>query len=269
MISGNAVGSCTKNRCPPSKSRSSAPGICDAMAAPLAGGGDAVVPSRGHERRAHHEGEPLVDVVRGACTVLPRLPPVHALGPLHRAALGQHAGQRPIALVLVQPCRGEPGVEDRRGDGGSLGRVHVRQGVERVGRSTGPARRRAEQRQAFDPLGGRDRQLLGDHAPEAEADEAKALPPQMVDQGQGVGRQVGHRVRGRGERRAPQAPLVERRRLELCDQGGDQGSGGGERRAGAVQEQQPRPGSGYLVVELDPVETCGGHGTLCTPTGRP
>ena len=38
MISGYAVGSCTMNIWPPAKSRSWAPGIRAAMAAPLAGG---------------------------------------------------------------------------------------------------------------------------------------------------------------------------------------------------------------------------------------
>jgi hypothetical protein len=121
------------------------------------------------------------------------------------------------------------------------------------------ARRGAEQRQAFDALGGRHGQLLGDHATEADADQAERAPADVVGEGEGVGRVVGHRGLVVGHRRLAEASLIVGEQVEPLGEGGEQHSARLQGRARTVQEQQAGAVAAPLEVDVDPPERDGRH----------
>ena len=87
--------------------------------------------------------------------------------------------------------------------------------VQRIRRAAGTARRRAEQREAFDAIGRGHRELLRDHPAEAHTDDARRVPNRRDRAGRRVGGVVGHRVRTRRDRAAAQPALVVNEHVEV------------------------------------------------------
>ena len=145
------------------------------------------------------------------------------------------------AVVEQRPPDGRPGV--------GVERLEL---VQRVGGAAGPAGGRAQEGESLHPVRGGDGQLLGHHPPEADADHPGGVPPDGVQQAEGVGRAGGHPV-GPGCRSArTQSPLVV----------GEQGDVPAQQRRAGVG---PRPGSSPSRCRragADPIRTA-------RRTGRP
>jgi hypothetical protein len=164
-----------------------------------------------------------------------------------------------VHRVLGQPLRGEAAVEDaHRGLQPRL-RCELLQAVERIRGSLRTAGRRAQQREAFDALRRGDRDLLGDHAAEADADDCERRPCHVVGKRQGIGGVVGHRVRPGWNRGAPQPPLVGRDGVGRLGERLHQHARGRQRGSGSVEEEQRPPVTLALEVDVDPIESGGRH----------
>ena len=110
--------------------------------------------------------------------------------------------------MVGQPLRREAGVEQLAADRHALLGGELRELVQGVGGAGRASRRCAQERQALDTLRPGDGELLRDHAAEADADQTEPVPPDGVDQGDGIGGVVGHRVGRRWDLGAPEAPLI-------------------------------------------------------------
>ena len=88
----------------------------------------------------------------------------------------------------------------------------------------------------------------------------RALPADVVEQRDRVGRVVGHRVRTGRDLGAAEPALVVDEDLEVVGEQVDQQVGRRDRRPRAVAEQQPRTLSPLLVVLLDSVGGDRRHG---------
>ncbi len=82
----------------------------------------------------------------------------------------------------------------------------------------------------------------------------------MVEQRDCVGGVVGHRVRPGRDRRLPEPPLVVRGNVEALGERLDQQRTCRERRPRTVEEQQPRPVTGALVIMSMPFAATVGTG---------
>ena len=134
-----------------------------------------------------------------------------ALGRLLRAVPGgEEVGEAAVVGMVREPLRREARVEELEPLHRALVDRERVELVQRIGRGGRSARRRAEQREPFDPLGDRHRELLRDHAAEADADDSAGVPADHVEQRGGVGRVLGHGVRRRRDLGAAEPALVVR-----------------------------------------------------------
>ncbi len=136
-------------------------------------------------------------------------------------------------------------VEDRRIDFARL------QLVQWVGGSADSPGRRAQQRESFEPFGRRHGELLCHHPAETDADNAKVIPTDVIRQGEGVSRIVGHRRHVVWFRRSAQPPLVVRQHLEPSAQLVEQERHALQRGPGPVQEEQSGAGPRVFVIHVD------------------
>ena len=203
-----------------------------------------------------------VDLTRLAAYLLLGLRPAHPAG--------QHLDQRLVGRMRCEPLRGEPGVEELQGRVDPLLLAEARQLLEGIRGRTRSAGRRAQQRQALDPLGPRDRDLLGDHAAEADPHDAEAIPADLVGEAHRVRRVLGHRVRRRRDLRAPETALVVRNDVEALGERCDEQRAAFERRPGPVAEEQRWSAARAFVVDRDSVRGDRRHRrSLCTPCASP
>ncbi len=177
------------------------------------------------------------------------------------AARGHHLDEGAVAGVLGQPLRVEARVEQLHAAGGAFLLGQRLELVQRERRAAGTARRGAAEHEPLDAVGRGDRELLRDHAAEADAEDAARVPSEMVEERESVGGVVGHRVRPGRDRRLPEPPLVVRRNIEALRERLDQQRTRRERRPRTVEEQQPRPVPRTLVIDVDAVRRDRGHGS--------
>ena len=220
----------------------------------------AVVAPGGHERRAGDRPETVEDVMVTTGLELELLATTLLRRTCSVPSASHVVGEPAVRRVLGEPGLVEAAVGDQHLGATSLLRRHPGELVEGVARPTLAPRRGAEQGQAIDPLGGGDRQLLGDHAPEAESEHRRALPAQVVEEGKAVAGVVGHRrCSTPRDARQAQASLVVDEHLEAGGEDLDQDPHLGDRRAAAVEEQQPGSRALDHVVEVDIGEMQRGH----------
>ena len=116
------------------------------------------------------------------------------------------------------------------------------------------------EREALDPIGIRDRELLRDHAAEAGAERAARVPADGVEQRRRVGRVVGHLVRALGDLGLPEATLVVGDDVELLGEAVDHHARLRQRLAAALEVEEPGTAPLLLVVDVDAVAVDRGHG---------
>ena len=109
---------------------------------------------------------------------------------------GHPLGEQPVAGMVGEPFGREARVQDAHADRGPLVGGERLELVQRVRRPERTAGRRAGEREPFDAIGMRHRELLRHHAAEADAEHATRLPAFVVEQ------RDGHRCRPLGHGRA-------------------------------------------------------------------
>ena len=117
------------------------------------------------------------------------------------------------------------------------------------------AGRGADQRQSLDPVGHGDGELLGDHPAEAAADDPAGGPTDVIEEGDGVGGVLRHRVRAHRYLGASQSTLIMDEDLEGQGVAVEHRPGLLDRCARAVEHEQPWTVPESFEVDLDSVES--------------
>ena len=158
-----------------------------------------------------------------------------------RAPRRHHLGEPAVAIVRRQPLACEARIEQLRSHHPRLVGRHRGQLLQRIGRAARAARRRAEQREPLDPIGHSDGELLRDHAAEADTDDARAIPADVIEQRDRVGRVVGHLVRAGRARALTEPALVVHEHVEVGGEQLDEQLARRDRRARAVSNNRRGP----------------------------